>query len=128
MTNKILIGNCFSLTLMRGGEVTVSPQPLDVLRKLLASGVEVVSYWGHENTRAVAERILGVSLKTKSPRPALCLVGDKKKPMLDGEVFDTCWVLSPDYVPGYRPSIGEEADESKITGWQVLKLSWKGND
>jgi hypothetical protein len=35
-----------------------------------------------------------------------------------------CWVLSPDYPPGFRPAIGEEVTDDKIIGWQVLKIKW----
>ena len=45
--------------------------------------------------------------------------------MLHGEVFDTCWVVSPDYVPGFRPPIGVEVTPEQITGWQILKVIWE---
>ena len=44
--------------------------------------------------------------------------------MLEGEVFDTCWLLSPDYEQGFRPAIGTEVGLDQIAGWHVLKLTW----
>lgn len=89
----------------------------------LARVSEVVSYWGHENTRNAAECVLGASLRPSVARPALS-VSPKGCPMLEGETFDTCWVLSPDYNPGYRPAIGTEVGAESITGWSVVKLEW----
>ena len=91
--------------------------------KALAQESEVVSYWGHENTRAVAEGVLGTSLRPAVARPALT-VSSEGRPTLEGETFESCWVLSPDYVPGYRPAIGTEVGAESITGWSVVKLEW----
>jgi hypothetical protein len=46
-------------------------------------------------------------------------------PMLEGEVFDVCWLLSPDYEQGFRPAIGTEVGLNQIVGWHVLKLTWE---
>lgn len=89
----------------------------------MAGGCEVVSFWGHENTRAAAEGVLGVSLKPKVARPALTVASDGC-PSLEGESFKTCWVLSPDYVEGFRPAIGQEVAPESITGWSVVKMEW----
>lgn len=98
-------------------------QPVEELRQLAQSST-VVSYWGHENTRHIAEGMLGVSLKPSTPRPALSLSADGR-PMLADEVFSVCWVLSPDYKEGMRPKIGEEVSPDGIAGWQVVKISWQ---
>lgn len=119
---KVLIGNSFPLALMRRARVEIICRPLAELLAAL-KGAEVVSFWGHENTRAAAEAVLGVSLRTESERPALTL-SDDGYPSLDGYVFKSCWVLSPNYPKGFRPSIGAEVDEASITGWQPLKVSW----
>lgn len=121
---KLLIGNTFSLTLVRGRRVTVWPCPVEELKARLA-GAEVVSFWGHENTRPQAEALLGVSLRPAVPRPAVVLTGEGL-PSLGGEVFGECYVVSPEYVPGYRPLPGVEAGPDKITGWHVLRLVWDG--
>lgn len=100
----------------------MSPEDLESLR--LAIGQHgVASFWGHANTLSAAAALLGADITPVSERPALHLNADGF-PSLDGQSFDTCWVLSPDYVSGFRPSIGEEVSTEKITGWQVLKMEW----
>ena len=120
---KILIGNSFPFSLIRCKRMLVESQTLASLRKALL-GAEVVSFWGHENTRVAAESVLGVSLVPRMERPAVTLAPDKR-PMLYGEVFDVCWLLSPDYPEGFRPPIGEEVSPDHIEGWHVLKLTWQ---
>ena len=117
-----MIGNAFPLSLIRGGEVRMRRRTIAELRDAL-SGRPAASFWGHENTRALAEELLGVSLKPRVPRPALRLAADGR-PVLDGETFDVCWVLSPDYKDGLRPAIGEEVGPDRIAGWQVVRISW----
>lgn len=118
---KILVGNTFPLSLVRGsGVVRMSCCRVEELREQVQSHA-VVSYWGHENTRAVAEGLLGVSLKPATPRPSLSLSA-AGRPMLDGETFSVCWVLSPDYRDGMRPQIGVEVGPERIAGWQVVKI------
>lgn len=124
MTNRILIGNSFSLSLVRKGQVTIAERGIAELKVLVAAGAAVHSFWGHGNTLAAAERVIGFPLRPKTERPAVVCAADGR-PMFDGEIFDECWVLSPDYVTGYRPPIGTEVDESKIVGWKLLKLTWK---
>ena len=125
MKNHILVGNTFSLTLVRNGEVRIAPRPVAELRARVCAGAVVHSFWGHENTRAAAERILGADLKPATPRPAITLAAEEGYlPSLDGIAFHECWVLSPDYAPGYRPAVGIEVDETKIAGWSLLKLTW----
>ena len=122
MKKRILVGNSFPLSLVRHGEVRMTCPSLAEFRSMIGS-CEIVSFWGHENTRAVAEGVLGASLRPAVARPALT-VSPEGRPMLDGETFDACWVLSPDYVPGYRPAIGTEVGPESITGWCVVKLEW----
>ena len=119
----VLIGNAFPLSLMRSARITVESMSVADLRAALADA-PVASFWGHENTRPAAESVLGVSLAPKTPRPAVTL-SPAKRPQLDGHEFDTCWVLSPDYRPGFRPAIGEEVAADAIKGWHVLKLTWQ---
>ena len=120
---KILIGNSFPFSLIRCKRLLVESKPLTDLEEVLADA-EVVSFWGHENTRAAAEGVLGVSLAPRAERPAVTLSPDKR-PMLYGEVFDVCWLLSPDYPGGFRPAIGVEVSPNQIAGWHVLKLTWQ---
>ena len=119
----VLIGNAFPLSLMRSARITVESMSVADLHAALADA-PVASFWGHENTRPAAESVLGVSLVPKTPRPALVLDADNY-PSLDGRSFRICWVLSPDYRPGFRPAIGEEVAADAIKGWHVLKLTWQ---
>lgn len=120
--NSILIGNTFSLTLIRKNGVKIVCANVEDLRSA-AKGRRIVSFWGHENTRKAAESITGFSLASKSARPSVSL-SRNKLPMLDGEEFNECWVLSPDYAQFYRPAIGQEVAPESIIGWQVLKIAW----
>ncbi len=120
---KILIGNAFPFSLVRCGRLIVESKPLAVLKEALV-GAETVSFWGHGNTRAAAEAVLGVSLAPRTERPALTL-SPGKRPVLDGEEFDVCWLLSPDCPEGFRPAVGEEVAPEQIAGWHVLKLTWQ---
>ena len=81
------------------------------------------SFWGHSNTLAAAREILGVDVAPAVERPAVVLT-DENLPSLDGAEARECWVLSPDYAPGFRPAPGEEVPPEKILGWQVLRILW----
>lgn len=122
MQRDILIGNTFPFALLRR-DANVRTLSLDDLRSALA-GAEVFSFWGHENSRAAAEAVLGgVSLRPTTERPALTLSPDDL-PSLDGRAFRSCYVLAPDYAPGYRPAIGAEPGPSDILGWHALRIDW----
>ena len=122
MQHDILIGNTFPFALLRR-DANVRTLSLDVLRDKLA-GAHIASFWGHENTRAAAEAVLGgVSLLPPTERPVLTLSPDGL-PSLDGRAFRTCYVLAPDYAPGYRPAIGAEPGPNDILGWHALRIDW----
>ncbi len=120
-TGPVLLGSTFPLSLIRCA-VTIAPAGLDALREALRLR-GVASFWGHANTLEAANALLGVDVRPATERPALRLAADGR-PMLDGRVFDECWVLSPDYVTGFRPAPGEEVPADKIVGWQVLRMEW----
>ena len=120
---KVLVGNSFPFSLVRCERLVVEQRPVAELRAALA-GMEVVSFWGHKNTRAVAEAVLGVSLAPRTERPAVTL-SVEGLPVLDGYTFDTCWLLSPDYSDGFRPAVGAEVGPEQIEGWHALKLTWQ---
>ena len=125
--DAVLIGNTFPLTLVRGWRVSVEEVEVETLREALARG-SVRSFWGHEETRGMAEAWLGLSegaLTTRVWRPALVL-DDEGLPMLDGVSFRECWVLSPDVAGGGRPAGGGAANAASIVGWHVLRLRWEG--
>ncbi len=122
MKQKILIGNTFPFALLRR-DANIRTLSIDALRAALADS-DITSFWGHENTRSAAETILGgVSLRPATERPALTLSPDGL-PMLGGRVFRTCFVLAPDYRPGYRPAVGEETTPSDFLGWHALRIDW----
>lgn len=122
MYMHLLIGNSFPLSLIRRA-VRIEPRSIDHLRVAMKSA-EVHSFWGHANTAPLAEEMLGSSLFRGSERPALTL-SETRKPVLDGVEFTECWVLSPDYQPGFRPKVGEEVPSDQILGWQILQLTWE---
>ncbi|WP_372846821.1 hypothetical protein [Pontiella sp.] len=124
MKNKasILIGNSFPLSLIRR-PVRIDPQTVEALHRA-AAGCHVRSFWGHGNTRALAEAFIDLSLKTQTERPALGLQTDGR-PTLDGQTFGECWVLSPNYAEHFRPAVGAEIAPASIRGWQILKLTWE---
>jgi hypothetical protein len=125
MTSRghVLVGNSFPLSLIRR-QVTIAPVPLDHVRRELAAGA-FVSFWGHRSTLHVANALLGVDVTPTTERPALSLTPDNL-PTLDGIVCRACYVLSPDYIPGFRPQPGEQVEAEKITGWQALRMEWDG--
>ncbi len=121
----ILIGSTFPLSLVRR-RVAIEPHEVAELRGLLAIR-PIRSFWGHANTLPAAKTLLGTDLTPATERPALTLNADAL-PTLDGETFNECWVVSPDYTPGFRPQIGEEVPTDKIRGWQVLRIEWMKED
>lgn len=118
----ILLGSTFPLSLIRR-KVVIEPQAIESLKELLRT-CAVASFWGHQSTLGLAQSILGADLMPRTERPALRLTQDNL-PELDGQVFSECWVLSPEYVPGFRPAIGEEVPAEKIRSWQVLRVKWE---
>lgn len=122
-STPVLVGNVFPLSLVRTARLVVESKTIADLHAALV-GTEVVSFWGHENTRPAAEAVLGVSLAPRTPRPAITLSAEAR-PQLEGFAFDTCWILSPDYRMGFRPEIGQEVAMDAIMGWHVLKLTWQ---
>lgn len=119
---RTLIGSTFPLSLIRR-RVVIEPGAIEDLRACLAAAPPA-SFWGHRNTLAQASALTGVDLTPRTERPAIEL-DHEGFPGLEGETFRACWVLSPDYVPGFRPAIGEEVPAAKIRGWQVLRVSWE---
>jgi hypothetical protein len=120
--HSLLIGNAFSLTLIRR-EVHISPRPLEALKEA-AAGAEVHSFWGHQETLAAASATAGFDLScAHEDRPTIRLSPDLL-PVLNGREFAECWVLSPNYKDGLRPAIGQAVPLDHILGWNVLQLKW----
>lgn len=120
--SPILIGNAFPLSLARQ-PVSITPVPLATLRRALRTR-QLLSFWGHANTLAAANAVLGHDLTPASERPALTLT-PAGLPTLAGHTFRECWILSPNYAPGFRPNIATEVTPAQISGWQLLRLRWQ---
>lgn len=115
----ILLGSTFPLGLIRRRAV-IEPTSLEELRKRLQTE-GFVSFWGHENTLVAAQALLGIDPRPDKERPALIL-NPEALPSLNGRSFEEVWVLSPDYLPEFRPKTGEEVNPAVITSWQVLRI------
>lgn len=120
--SSILIGNSFPLSLIRR-PIRIEPQTLEAL-KISTRDKKIVSFWGHKNTLKRAEQFTGMDLTPSSNRPVIQLQ-ESRLPSLVGQTFCACWILSPDYISSFRPAIGEEVPPEKITGWQILKITWE---
>jgi len=122
MKEKILLGDSWPMTLIRR-PVQIEPISIDNLRSWLALGGDFYSFWGHQNTIAAANRLLGVDVTPKTERPAVELTHEGL-PTFEGEVFWWAYILNPDYRPGFRPQIGQEVGEEDITGWTCLRVTY----
>jgi hypothetical protein len=120
-TDTILIGNSFPVSLIRT-KVVFEPQPLTALQAALA-GKRICSYWGHPNTLAAANRVVGADLTPAHHRPSLKVTANGL-PRMGQLQFDECWILAPACAIPNRPGIGEELDIDAIKEWRVLKLTW----
>ncbi|MEX2381433.1 MAG: hypothetical protein WD490_03540 [Opitutales bacterium] len=124
---SFLLGSTFPLSLIRSS-VRIEPRSLEELKQRLRQD-DWTSFWGHESTIAAADDILGLSgskktVRPKTERPALTL-NENQQPTLNNITYTECWILSPDYAPGFRPKIGKEVPADKIQGWQVLRMVWE---
>lgn len=118
----ILIGSAFPLSLIRR-RVVIELCELDWVRGELKNR-PFASFWGHANTLAAASAMLGVDITPRTERPAVALDPDQF-PALDGVSYRECFILSPDYAPGFRPKVGEELGPDKIADWQALRMRWE---
>ena len=118
---RFITGNSFPMGLICRG-VRIFPETLENYRLALAHGTWS-SYWGHPNTLAAAAQQCGVELTPRTERPALT-VDAEGYPMLNNERFAECWVLTPEYKPGFRPALQSEVPADQITGWKVLHMIW----
>jgi len=119
---KLLIGNSFPFSLIVR-RVVVEPRTIEELRVKM-EGAIVVSFWGHPSTLAGASAAVGRDLSPRSGRPAL-LLDANGLPSFEGESFEECWVVSPEFAPGFRPAVGQEIKQEDIRDWRVLKLVWQ---
>lgn len=119
---KFLIGNAFPLSLIRGRKVLIEEVSIDVFKSCV-KGAVLVSFWGHENTLEKAEEFLGVSIKPIENRPSIRL-SERNLPMIYGEEYKECWIVSPNYDDELRHEIGCELGKDVIHSWSILKLIW----
>ncbi len=111
------------MTLIRRHKVEIEEVSLGTFRARTMDCV-FVSFWGHENTRAVAESLLQMNLIPKEERPSIML-DEEGYPSLDGERFKRCYVFSPDIGNGSpRASVTAEASLETIYDWHMLQLTW----
>jgi hypothetical protein len=122
---NLLIGSTFPLSLIRR-KVSITPESLTLLKTAIASTDKICSFWGHQNTLNAVNSLLGTDLTPLTERPSLLLNSDNM-PVLCGEIFNECWVVSPNYISGFRPQIGVEVKKEEITGWEILKIIWGEN-
>src|ERR1700732_3860438 len=99
-SQPILIGSTFPLSLIRC-LVSIAPATVEELRMELSQPVA-----SSGDTPTPSRRPTSCSAATSRRKAP-----EDKLPSLDGQRFDECWVLSPEYKPGYRPGIGEEVPE-----------------
>ena len=125
MNNEILIGNSFPFSLIRR-KAQIEPCSLKDLQEMIRSR-SIISFWGHRNTLDAVNRCLGADLTPEVERPALSLSGTAL-PMYNGKVFNECWIVSPDYRPGFRPAVGGEVSPDQILGWQCLHIVFLPDD
>ena len=121
MNDVVLIGNSFPLSLIRR-PVKMEPCSIIELQKILQDST-VVSFWGHGNTLATVNSVLGYDLTPSENRPVLTL-SPSRKVQYKGMEFSECWILSPDYCEDFRPAVGEEVPPEKIKSWQCLKITF----
>lgn len=116
-----LVGNSFPLSLVRR-PVRIVPQNMDSFTQAMRGGWR--SFWGHNNTLSAAMEACGLDLTPERERPALTLSAEGY-PVFEGIEFRSCWIVSPNYLPGFRPAPGVEVASEEITGWSILRIEWE---
>lgn len=118
----MLIGSTFSISLIRRRVVIDIKSQGDLLTAMHRQ--PWVSFWGHGDTVEMASIMAGADLRPTMERPAIVL-SPEGFPMLGGVTHKECWVISPNFEPGYRAPEGQKADTSKIIGWCILCITWE---
>ena len=117
-----LIGNAFPMTLVRR-EMAVAPMDIRDFREYLTD-VELVSFWGHENTLDAASEFVGRDLTPNGKRPVVTLNADGF-PTLHGREFREVFIISPNYDRAVRPGLEKEVSLAGIVDWTVLAMRFK---
>jgi hypothetical protein len=116
-----LITNVFPFSLVRR-KMLAEPMQMDDVITIARTG-QFESAWGHANTIKAVNDVLGADITPREARPAVILDGDNF-PTLYGQKFTTVFLISPNFVSGFRPAIGEEVGEEKIKSWSALRLNF----
>ena len=119
---NVLIGNTFPMPLVQA-PCRMTPASVASLQ-VAAHGATIRSYWGHASTLPAANEATGLDLTPARERPAL-EVDDAGRPVFDGASFDDCWVVCPQYAPGYRPQPQTPVPVDRIAGWHVVHIEWE---
>jgi len=122
MNPKYIISNSFPFSLIRR-RVIITPVGLEKTKYLLKKN-GFVSTWGHSSTLKLVNNFLGFDITPMESRAAIEL-DEKNFPTLYGNTYSSIIVISPDYVKGFRPKIGEEVKESYILHWRPLLLDFE---
>ena len=120
-SGAFITGNTFPVNLFRR-RAEVIPETFEHYLEKLRSG-NWESYWGHVNTLSAVNTLCGVDLTPREDRPALT-TDTAGFPVLYGKSYRECWVLTPEYRPGFRPAIGVEVTPDDILSWQTLRILW----
>ena len=120
-SGTFITGNTFPVNLFRRKAEVIPESFGHYLARLRAGNWE--SYWGHANTLSAVNSLCGVDLTPREDRPALT-TDAAGFPVLYGKSYRECWVLTPEYRPGYRPAIGVEVAPDDILSWQTLRILW----
>ena len=118
----VLIGNAFPMTLVRR-ELAIAPMDIRDFRGFLRN-VELVSFWGHENTLVAASEFVGRDLTPVGERPVVTL-NAAGFPTLHGREFREVFIISPNYDRTVRPGLEKEVDLAGIVDWTVLAMRFK---
>ncbi len=121
MNSKYIISNSFPLSLIRR-RVIITPIELEKAKSLVKKN-GFVSAWGHSNTLKLVNNILGFDI-TPAENRSVIMLNDENFPTLYGNTFSSIIVISPGYVKGFRPKIGEEVKTPSILYWQPLLLEF----
>jgi hypothetical protein len=119
--NNPLITNVFPFSLVRRKMLAEPVEMHDILQ--IARSGQFESAWGHANTINAVNNVIGADITPREERPAVIL-DENNFPTLYGQKFTTVLLISPNFVPGFRPAIGEEVGEDKILSWSALKLNF----
>lgn len=122
LDDKCLVGNSFPWTLVRR-RIDAVPVSVDQFRRE-AAVAGTVSFWGHPDSLADASEFCGIDLTPSCERPVLVL-SPEGLPMLNGETFRRCYLISPEYGAAFRmPLIPGDVAPPPITAWRILRIDW----